>query len=53
VLLHHSNLRLPIRLERWLNRFLVTPRMHGIHHSQVRRETNSNYDVVFSRSRQM
>ena len=51
--LHHSNLRLPIRLERWLNRFLVTPRMHGIHHSQVRRETNSNYDVVFSRSRQM
>jgi sterol desaturase/sphingolipid hydroxylase (fatty acid hydroxylase superfamily) len=26
---------------------LVTPRMHGIHHSQVRRETNSNYGVVF------
>ena len=47
-LFHHSNLRLPIRLERWLNRFLVTPRMHGIHHSQVRRETNSNYGVVFS-----
>jgi hypothetical protein len=45
--------RLLTRLERWLNRFLVTPRMHGIHHSQVRRETNSNYDVVFSRSRQM
>ena len=47
-LFHHSNLRLPIRLERWLNRFLVTPRMHGIHHSQVRPETNSNYGVVFS-----
>lgn len=46
-LFHHSNLRLPIRLERWLNRFLVTPRMHGIHHSQVRRETNSNFGVVF------
>ncbi len=46
-LFHHSNLRLPIRLERILNRVLVTPRMHGIHHSQVRRETNSNYGVVF------
>jgi sterol desaturase/sphingolipid hydroxylase (fatty acid hydroxylase superfamily) len=45
-LFHHSNVRLPIRLERWLNRVLVTPRMHGIHHSQVRQETNSNYAVV-------
>lgn len=44
---HHSNVRLPIRLERWLNKFLVTPRMHGIHHSQVQGETNSNYSVVF------
>jgi len=46
-LFHHSNVRLPIRLERVLNRILVTPRMHGIHHSQVERETNSNYSVVF------
>ncbi|HLE85487.1 MAG TPA: sterol desaturase family protein [Thermoanaerobaculia bacterium] len=46
-LFHHSNVRLPIRLERALNRVLVTPRMHGIHHSHVRRETNSNYGVVF------
>jgi sterol desaturase/sphingolipid hydroxylase (fatty acid hydroxylase superfamily) len=45
---HHSNIRLPIRLERLLNLILVTPRMHGIHHSQVRTETNSNYSVVFS-----
>ncbi|HTL16182.1 MAG TPA: sterol desaturase family protein [Patescibacteria group bacterium] len=46
-LFHHSNVRLPIRLERLLNRVLVTPRMHGIHHSRVRRETNSNFGVVF------
>lgn len=45
-LFHHSNVRLPIRVERALNRLLVTPRMHGIHHSQVERETNSNYGVV-------
>ena len=46
-LFHHSNVRLPIRLERALNKVLVTPRMHGIHHSDVRDETNSNYGVVF------
>jgi sterol desaturase/sphingolipid hydroxylase (fatty acid hydroxylase superfamily) len=46
-LFHHSNVRLPLPLERRLNRLLVTPRMHGIHHSQVREETNSNYSVIF------
>ncbi len=45
---HHSNWRLPIGLERRLNLFLVTPRMHGIHHSVVGAETNSNFSVVFS-----
>src|SRR5213075_361670 len=29
-LFHHSNLRLPLALERGLNRIVVTPRMHGI-----------------------
>jgi len=47
-LFHHSNLRMPIRFERLLNRLVVTPRMHGIHHSQVQRETNSNFGVIFS-----
>ena len=46
-LFHHSNVWLPIRVERLLNRVLVTPRMHGIHHSQVREEADSNYSVVF------
>jgi sterol desaturase/sphingolipid hydroxylase (fatty acid hydroxylase superfamily) len=43
IMFHHSNVRLPIELERRLNRFIVTPRMHGIHHSCVREETNSNW----------
>lgn len=43
---HHSNLKLPIGVERWLNLILVTPRMHGIHHSQVEGETKSNFSVV-------
>ncbi len=45
---HHSNLRLPLGLERVLNFVLVTPRMHTIHHSQMREETDSNYSVIFS-----
>jgi sterol desaturase/sphingolipid hydroxylase (fatty acid hydroxylase superfamily) len=44
---HHSNFRIPVRIERWINRVFVTPRMHGIHHSDVRNETNSNYSVIF------
>jgi sterol desaturase/sphingolipid hydroxylase (fatty acid hydroxylase superfamily) len=43
VLFHHSNVRLPILVERWLVRVIVTPRMHGIHHSIVEDETNSNW----------
>jgi sterol desaturase/sphingolipid hydroxylase (fatty acid hydroxylase superfamily) len=44
---HHSNWRLPIKLERILNLIIVTPRMHGIHHSIVERETNSNWGTIF------
>ena len=46
-LFHHSNLRIPIGLERVLNKVIVTPRMHGVHHSAIGPETNSNYSVVF------
>lgn len=45
---HHSNLRLPLRLERAISKVFVTPRMHGIHHSVFRNETDSNYSVIFS-----
>jgi len=45
---HHSNLRLPLGFERGLNKILVTPRMHGVHHSDVITETDSNYSVLFS-----
>ncbi len=48
ILFHHSNVRLPLRLERWLSLVIVTPRMHGIHHSTVRRETDSNWGTIFS-----
>ena len=48
ILFHHSNVRLPIGMERWLNRLIVTPRMHGIHHSIVENETNSNWSSGFT-----
>lgn len=43
VLFHHSGIRLPIALERLVAVFIVTPRMHGIHHSIVREEMDSNW----------
>lgn len=43
IMFHHSNVRLPVQAERWLSRVLVTPRMHGIHHSIIPGETNSNW----------
>jgi sterol desaturase/sphingolipid hydroxylase (fatty acid hydroxylase superfamily) len=43
VMFHHSNMRLPLRLERWLSLFVTTPRLHGIHHSVVQEEQDSNW----------
>jgi sterol desaturase/sphingolipid hydroxylase (fatty acid hydroxylase superfamily) len=48
ILFHHSNVRLPIEFERRLSRVIVTPRMHGIHHSIVHEETDSNWATIFS-----
>jgi len=48
VLFHHSNLRLPIAVERVLVRVVVTPRMHGIHHSDRLVEADSNWSSLLS-----
>lgn len=48
VMLHHGNLRLPERWEGLLGRVVVTPRMHGVHHSRAATHANSNYGVVLS-----
>jgi sterol desaturase/sphingolipid hydroxylase (fatty acid hydroxylase superfamily) len=47
-LFHHSNTRVPIKIENALNKVIVTPRMHGIHHSIYQNEADSNYSVIFS-----
>ena len=45
---HHSNLKLPARLEWLLSRLFITPSIHWVHHHAVRAHTDSNYGTVFS-----
>ena len=40
---NHSNVRMPLWLDRTLRWIVVTPDMHRVHHSLVVRETNSNF----------
>jgi sterol desaturase/sphingolipid hydroxylase (fatty acid hydroxylase superfamily) len=44
----HSNLRLDLRVDRWLRRIIVTPDMHRVHHSTDIAETDSNYGFNLS-----
>jgi len=48
ILFHHANVRLPFAIERLLVRLIVTPRMHGIHHSDLKDETDSNWSSLLS-----
>jgi sterol desaturase/sphingolipid hydroxylase (fatty acid hydroxylase superfamily) len=48
IFFHHSNTRLPEPTERLLVRALVTPRMHGIHHSDDPVEANTNWASLFT-----
>jgi sterol desaturase/sphingolipid hydroxylase (fatty acid hydroxylase superfamily) len=48
VAFQHSNWRLPRKLCAALVWLVITPRMHGIHHSIVRRERDSNFTNVLS-----
>jgi sterol desaturase/sphingolipid hydroxylase (fatty acid hydroxylase superfamily) len=47
-LFNHSNLKLPIGLDRWLRLAVVTPDMHRVHHSTLSTETNSNFGFNLS-----
>jgi sterol desaturase/sphingolipid hydroxylase (fatty acid hydroxylase superfamily) len=40
---NHGNVRLSARLDRWFRLFVVTPDVHRVHHSIIRRETDSNF----------
>ncbi|MEZ0151865.1 MAG: sterol desaturase family protein [Candidatus Reddybacter sp.] len=40
---NHANARLPVGLDNWLRRVIVTPDMHRVHHSVIPQEANSNF----------
>ena len=40
---NHANARLPLALDGFLRRAIVTPDMHRVHHSVIPREANSNF----------
>ena len=44
---NHGNLRLPLRLDKYLRLLVVTPDQHRVHHSVTIRETNSNFGFNF------
>ena len=45
---HHSDARLPPRLEGALARVIITPSIHWVHHHALRADTDSNYGTIFS-----
>ena len=45
---NHANAKLPVRVDRVLRTFLVTPDMHRVHHSTNIAETDSNYGFNLS-----
>ena len=40
---NHSNVRIPVTIDRALRLIVVTPDMHRVHHSILPRETNTNF----------
>ncbi len=42
-LFNHGNMRIPLSVDMWLRKFVVTPDMHRVHHSVYPGETDSNF----------
>jgi sterol desaturase/sphingolipid hydroxylase (fatty acid hydroxylase superfamily) len=47
-LFNHSNIKLPIKIDKLLRTLIVTQAMHRIHHSQLAFETDSNFSFNLS-----
>ena len=47
-LLEHGNFDLPRRLDLGLQRLLITPAMHRVHHTREWRELDTNFGTIFS-----
>ena len=44
----HTNMDLPESIDRPLRRWLVTPAVHAVHHSDHQAETDSNYGSILT-----
>ena len=45
---NHSNIYIPLMLDKYIRLLIVTPDMHRIHHSVVPKETDSNFGFNLS-----
>lgn len=45
---NHSNINIPVKWDKVLRWFIITPDMHRIHHSTLRKEIDSNYGFSIS-----
>lgn len=45
---HHTNIKLPDKVDKILRALIVTPDMHRVHHSRWQPETDSNFSALFS-----
>ena len=45
---NHGNIYIPLKIDRILRWFVVTPDMHRVHHSIIRKENNSNFGFNLS-----
>lgn len=45
---NHANFALPLKVDAVVRRLFVTPDFHRVHHSTIRRETDSNYGFNLS-----
>jgi len=48
IMFHHSNVAIPEKIDKVLRCLIVTPRMHWVHHSEIHKETDSNFSSIFS-----
>jgi sterol desaturase/sphingolipid hydroxylase (fatty acid hydroxylase superfamily) len=48
IMFHHSNLALPPKLDAALSRLIVTPRMHGVHHSARPYALDTSFGTIFA-----
>lgn len=45
---NHSNVHIPLKVDKFLRWFIITPDMHRIHHSYIQSEMDSNYGFSVS-----